>query len=196
MTRARALGPAVVVAAIVVVLLALAAPAGAHGDTGTMGIEVTPASPAGEPPRVRVRVLLEYANDRDVAPGATVVATATGPDGATVGPVPLTDRGQGRYDTEVTLPVAGSWTVTVTATNPTASASAGISLEPATTSLVPGTTTPGTSADGIDTSSDRIARDPTASSDDGAGTSPVLLAVIAIAVVAVAAGVVTLVRRR
>lgn len=163
--------------------------AGAHSDAGTMGIELTQGS---TPASVNVRILLEYANDRDTAPGATVVASATGPEGVTVGPTPLADRGAGSYEGVLTMPSDGDWTVTVTATGPAASASAGITLVSASGTVAPAPTTT-TPAD-IAISADRAARDDTSSSDDGPGV--LLLAAIAVAVVAVAGAAVALVRRR
>lgn len=185
----------VVVAVLAVGLLAaVAGPAGAHGPVGTMGIEVVPGA---APLTAQVRILLEYANDREVAAGATVTATATGPEGATVGPVPLLDRGQGRYDAVLTVPTAGSWSVAVTAADPAATAEATVSVS-ATSSSTSGTIAGdlGRPDDTDDTGDERAAgaRD----ADDGStdGPSPVLLIAIAVVLVAVGAVTFTLVRRR
>ena len=64
--------------AALVGLVGLASPAGAHGTTGTMGIEVVPGA---APLTADVRVLLEYANDREVVPGtAGTLDGDLGPD--------------------------------------------------------------------------------------------------------------------
>jgi hypothetical protein len=178
---------ALVVTTAVVGLLAHSA--GAHGPVGTLGIEVT----AGDAPlTARVRVLLEYVNDRDVAPGATVTATATGPDGGTVGPVPLVDRGQGVYDTELTMPSAGTWTVAVTAADPAAVAEATVAVRPA--NATSDDDDPGATGDPTSSSSADRASGETGSSDDGPG--PVVLVGVAVVVVAGAALALLLVRRR
>lgn len=168
--------------------LALAGPAGAHSADGVMGIEVTPGT---APLTAKVRVLLEYASDRHVVPGATVTATAAGPDGATVGPVPLDDRGEGSYEKILALPTAGAWTVTVTAVDPAATAAAAVTVSAA---VGPGTTAPTPADAGIETSSDRATQDRPKSADGGA--SPAFLAAIAVVVVAAAGVVVVLVRGR
>lgn len=184
-----------VLAALVVLVVSAgtswAPPAGAHGDDGTMGIEVTPG-PA--PLTARVRILLEYANDGDVAPGATVVADAVGPGGQTVGPAPLADQGQGGYEAVLTMPAAGAWTVTVTATGPAATATQEVTVvaAPATTAPTPATTDTPSSTD-VRISSDRASQDEEPS-DDGPGAA--LIAAIAVGVVAVAGAAVLLVRRR
>jgi hypothetical protein len=163
----------------VAVLAALGAPAGAHGAEGTMGIEVTPGTGSLT---ARVRVLLEYANDRDLAPGATVVAAARGPGGQTVGPVPLADRGRGLYEGTLTMPVAGTWNVTVSAANPTATAQADVVIAATPTT----STTAGPPSGDVRTSSDREARGIRAARDDEGGSGT---AAIALAIVALAAGV-------
>jgi len=166
------------------ILLAVALPAGAHGSVGTLGIEVTPGA---APLTATVRVLLEYANDREVAPGATVVAEAIGPDGATVGPTPLADRGQGSYEAVLTMPAAGPWTVTVTASDPAATASGSVTVSATPTA----TTAP--DAD-VRISADQATRE-RRPSDDG-GPSPALLAAVAVVLVAAAGVTFVLVRRR
>lgn len=174
----------------VAVLAALGAPAGAHGAEGTMGIEVTPGTGLLT---ARVRVLLEYANDRDVAPGATVVAEARGPGGQTVGPQPLTDQGRGVYEATLTMPVAGTWTVTVRAANPSATAQADVVIAAA-----PTATTARPPTGDVRTSSDREARGTRAGRDGdegGSGTAPIALAIVALAA-GVGIGWVVVMRRR
>jgi hypothetical protein len=181
--------PLLLLAFAFLAVVGLTAPAAAHGDTGTLGIEVTPGT---APLSAQVRLLLEYANDGDVAPGATVVAEAVGPDGARVGPVPATDRGAGRYDALLTMPTAGTWTVSVTSTNPAASASAEISV--ATTAA---TTTPSTRpADDVEASSQRASRTEADDDSSDGSPSPLVLVVIAVALVAAIVLAFNLVRRR
>jgi len=143
-----------------------------------------------------VKVLLEYANDREVVPGATVTGAATGPDGATVAATPLADRGQGVYEVTLTLPAPGDWTVSVTAADPVAAAEATVTV-----SAAPSTTT-GTldqpvlqPKDDDVASSDRSSSDADAEDSDG-GPSAALLAVIAVVLVAGAGVAFTRVRRR
>ena len=186
--------------AAVLLVVTVAGPASAHSASGVMGIEVTPG-PA--PLTAEVRVLLEYANDRHVVPGATVTATASGPDGAAVGPVTLADRGEGSYSAVLTMPAAGAWTVTVTAADPAAAATEAVTVAAGSTTsgrlegdLGTTTTTSGRAADDdIQISSDHAAQDQRRA-DEGGGTSPALVAAIAVVLVAAAGVVVVLVRGR
>ncbi|MFA5885885.1 MAG: FixH family protein [Acidimicrobiia bacterium] len=189
----RALRLAALVAAV---LFALTAPAAAHGAAGTLGIEVIPGA---TPLTATVRVLLEYANDREVVPGATVVATATGPDGRTVGATPLADQGRGVYEGTLTLPAAGTWTVTVTATEPAATAQATVAVGATGTSPTTLAGTPLTRlADPGDvrTSSDRASRAERSAGGDDGGSSTAVIAVIAVVALVAAGAVVLVVRRR
>lgn len=180
----------VALAAVAATLLAcagLAGPAAAHGPTGTMGIEVVPGA---TPLTADVRVLLEYANDREVVPGATVVGTATGPDGQTVAPTPLADKGSGVYEVTLPLPVPGTWAVSVTAADPVAAAEATVTVRAA----------PSTTAGPLDQPVLQPKDDVVSSSNgsDGSddGPSAALLAVIAVVLVAGAGVAFTRVRRR
>src|SRR5687768_12747752 len=112
---------AVLVGALMMWCAMPVAPAGAHGATGTLGLEATPGS---APLTARVRALLEYSNDREVAPGATVTVEGRDAAGQAVGPLPLADQGRGLYEATLTFPAAGAWTLTVTAVNPTATGQA------------------------------------------------------------------------
>jgi len=193
--RRRRLGAAARLAGALVAAVAFtvvtSVPAGAHGADGTMGIEVLPGS---APLTAKVRVLVEYANDGEVAPGATVVATATAADGATVGPVALTDEGQGNYGVTMTLTAPGQWSVAVTATNPAATAEATVSVSAAaSTSGATGAGADDRLDDSRQESQTQRAHPPEESSD---GPSPVLLAVIGIVLIAAAAATFALVRRR
>jgi hypothetical protein len=165
--------------------------AGAHGSVGTMGLEVTPGS---EPRTARVRVLLEFANDRHLATGATVTATASGPDGAVIAPAPLTERAEGRYEAVLPLPRAGAWTVTVTATGPDATARADVTVLDAGAPAAPTTTTATATPDPAPRA--RPDTDPTA----GGGPAPALIvglvAGLVAALIAVSVGIRLAVRRR
>lgn len=187
-----------VMAAVVVAAVALAPSAGAHGVQGTLGIEVAPGA---APLTAAVRVLLEYANDRDVAPGATVVAEAAGPGGQTVAARPLADQGKGVYAGTLTMPAAGSWTVTVTATDPVATAQAVVVVSAVPSPPTAGTGGSTTTTGDVRTSGDRVDRAAEPSdgggggSDDG-GSGGALLVVIGVVLVAAGVGAVFVVRRR
>ena len=114
-SRARRLVAIAALLAIVVSTLALAVTAAvdaapAHGDEGTMTITKAEAT---SPTSIRVEAGLVYANDDELATGATVTATATGPGGATAGPVPLSrlDEDSSVYGGDLTVPQPGSWQV-------------------------------------------------------------------------------------
>ncbi|GMU78302.1 MAG: hypothetical protein AMXMBFR46_10970 [Acidimicrobiia bacterium] len=168
------------------VLAAGALPAGAHGAQGTLGVEVTPGA---APLTARVRVLLEYANDRDVVPGAAVSATATGPAGQVVGPQALADQGRGVYEATLTVPAPGSWTVDISAADPAATARATVVVSaaatPTTAITSPLGSTPTTAPGDVRASSDEVTRDQAGSGDDGG--VPTALLVTGAAVVAVGA---------
>ena len=184
----RFLVPLATLVAALVGWAGLARPAGAHGAVGTMGIQVLPGA---APLTAEVRVLLEYANDREVAPGASVIAVAADPGGTTTARQTLIDRGNGVYETTLTMPAAGPWTVTVTATEPTATAQATVvvSAAPAPSS------SSGTLEGDLDDAPDDRA-DPGDPSDTSDGPSPVVLAGIAVMLVAGAVLAFRVVRRR
>lgn len=183
------------VAAIVVGAFATAAPATAHSETGVLGIEVTPGA---SPRTANVRVLLEFSGDRHVVPGATVVAAATGPNGAVVPETPMTDRGDGRYEITLTMPVPGTWTVTATAAEPAATATSTVVV----TDDAPPTTTSTTRPTGAAGSPSERAVSRTGDggnggdggNDDDGSLTVVLIGAIAVAAAAV--GAVVLARRR
>ena len=121
----------VALAGTVVALLGVATvPAGAHGDTGQMTVEVEPGSDAD---RVQVRARIVYANDFEPAPGAAVSADAVAPDGSVGVTAPLAYDADGVYAGELALPPGGPWTVRVTATNPVATGEAAYTSPPPTT---------------------------------------------------------------
>jgi len=191
---------ALVAVATVLAVVSPAAPAGAHGAQGTLGIEVTPGA---APLTAKVRVLLEYANDREVAPGATVTASAAAPGGQTVGAQPLADEGKGAYETTLTMPAAGQWTVTVTASDPTATAQAPVVVSatastPTSVASGSGGTLTGDLGD-VRTSSDEANRESTSGNDgddDRGDSRAAWIVVIGVVLVGAAVGAVLVVRRR
>lgn len=177
------------VAVILIGAVATAVPAAAHSEIGVLGIEVTPGASART---ANVRVLLEFSGDRHVVPGATVVAAATGPNGAVVPETPMTDRGEGRYEVTLTMPEPGAWTVTATSVDPVATATSTVvvSDEPP-----PATTSPPPLTDVRESSGERAdsRRQDDGHGDEG-GVGLALIGVVAVVVVAVGAAAVA--RRR
>jgi hypothetical protein len=112
-------------------------PAGAHGETGQLTVEVE----AGDAPGMsRVRARLIYANDFEPAPGAAVSAEAVGADGAVGASTPLAYDADGVYAGELALPPGGPWTVRVNATNPVATGEVSYTPPPPTPASAPATT--------------------------------------------------------
>jgi hypothetical protein len=91
-------------------------PALGHGDTGFF--ELSEAAADGS--SVEYAVVLRYQNDSEPVEGATVTLVASGPDGVTIGPMPLTDAGGGRYEATVDYPGPGVWGVRIESTAPAA----------------------------------------------------------------------------
>jgi hypothetical protein len=162
------------------VLLA-AVPAGAHSDTGNLSVDVLVRRESA----AEVQVALSYASDGHAAEDATVTASATGPDGASAGPVTLAPIGLGGYRGELTLPRAGTWTVRAESADPTASAETTVTL---TESRTPDTSGPGT----LDP--DVIAVVPADGDDGGSGVVPWVVVGVVLAVAA--GGGALLLRRR
>jgi len=168
----------------------VAGPAAAHGPTGTLGLEATPGT---DPLTARVRALLEYSNDREVAPGATVTVDARDATGRTLGAQPMTDQGRGLYETTLTFPVAGTWTLAVTAANPAATGETTVTV-----SAAPVTTVPAPADDG-EASNNSIAQSQqgnTGNDDDDGGSSAVVIGIVAALVLGAVAVSVYLMRRR
>lgn len=119
-------------------------PAGAHSDEGQMTVVAVGQS---GPSTVDVEVGIVFANDGHLAEEATVTASFTGNVEIAIDPVVLPQISGGRYGTQVELP-AGSWTIAIESSNPTASATASVEVGPidatTTTSDVPTTTGPTT----------------------------------------------------
>ncbi len=171
-------------ALVVATVLLGAAPAAAHSDEGTM--TVTAATVEGLRAHLEVGVLY---TDQDLAEEATVTATLTGPDGASVGPVPVAHLTGARYAADVDLPAAGAWTATITSTGPKASATATL------TATAPATTT--TEAATSTTAPELTvpaAREDTSDDDSGAGATPWIVA--GVVVVALAGGAALVLARR
>ncbi len=114
--------------------LAGAGPASAHGDAGVIVVD-TP-EPRGDL-TVGLRVLLTYENDDEPVTGdevGEIVVVGTGPGGQTIGPEAAfvaTDV-PGVFAVDVTFPAEGTWEVTVTSSEPAASATTTVEVaEPA-----------------------------------------------------------------
>jgi cobalamin biosynthesis Mg chelatase CobN len=101
----------------------------AHDDTGEMSVT---RSEQTAPLTVQLEVGLVYAGDGHLAEDATVQAVLTGPDGATVGPVPMERTGtdSALYSAQVEVPAAGTWAAQISSTEPTATAAAAIEVQP------------------------------------------------------------------
>lgn len=121
----RSLTAALVTTAAV---LAMAGTAGAHGEEAE--ITVTRTEQTG-PTTITIEVGVTYANDGHLVEDAAVQATATGPDGAEVGPVPLTGGGEGSglYSAEINVPTIGTWTIKVSSTDPDGEATASVEVQ-------------------------------------------------------------------
>lgn len=129
-------------AAVAAVTVALVAPAtaAAHGDEGVIAI-VAESPDAGL--TVTYEVELTYLDDADPVSGAVILATATGPDGQTLGPVEMVATGTpGHYAVPLTYPVAGDWQLTLQTESPAASITEIVSVAVGTTETVPPTTPP------------------------------------------------------
>jgi hypothetical protein len=178
------------VAALVTVVVALAvwpSPVGAHSDDGVM--TVLTAEQAG-PGAVRLEVGLVYANDDDLAEEATVGATLTGPDGASVGPVELPRISGARYGADVEVPGPGDWSVAFVSEEPVAEAAATVEVAD---------TGQGAPAPTQESAQPEIVpRDPpppvpTAGDDDG---FPWVVAIAVVVIAAVVVATLTFLRRR
>lgn len=131
--------PLAAVAAALVTTFVPSGLAGAHGDDGV--IEVTAATPTA-PSTITYDIFLTYLNDGDPAEEATVTMAADGPDGATVGPIPLTPTGQpGHYGAAVTFPAPGIWQVRLSSLSPLALLERSETIEPDTPSTMAVTST-------------------------------------------------------
>jgi hypothetical protein len=200
-TTRRGRGASVLIASVVLVSTLTGRPAFAHGDEGEM--EVISAEAAG-PLQIAVEVGVVYANDDDLAEEASITLTATGEDGTSVGPIEVPRRDDAVYAATFDVPVAGTWSLAITSTEPAAEAEAEVavteeapSTSEVTTTEAPATSGPTESTDGTDASAPDTSSAPgedgdgededaaAAADDEDDGGS--LLPFIVIAVVAIAA---------
>jgi hypothetical protein len=160
----------VVLFAIALAVTADAPRAGAHGETGTMAVEVRQGP---ESDAVEVRARVTYANDGDAAPGASVDATLTGPGGRAV-PLTLADNGDGTYAAQASVSEPGTWTARLVSTTPSATAEATFTVSAtATTTTTEPVRTPSTRGSSAARGADEDA------DDDGAPVAWIVLAVVA-----------------
>lgn len=136
--RSAVTSGALLLAVTVAVIGVGALPAGAHGAEGELTL--TKADQTG-PTTVEIEVGIVYANDGHLAEDATVSATLTGPDGATVGPVELTRTGEATslYAASVDVTGVGEWSVAVTSIEPAGTTSGSVTVVEG---FAPTTTTP------------------------------------------------------
>jgi hypothetical protein len=143
----------------------LAPSAGAHEGDAVLTVEAT--HPAGLSVHYIVRVT--WADDGHPAADATVTATGVAADGSQLTPVSLTPADEdGRYAGVVEYPEAGSWTVRITAIDPTGT------VEQAQEVTAPTTTAPDAGGSEVTTAGEDgggAAAEGFAPQDDGTGAS-------------------------
>jgi hypothetical protein len=146
----------------------------------------------------------------EAASGTTVTATPTSPSGDTGGAVTLPSSGSGVYQGPVPLPEDGTWTVTIASADPAGSIDYGFEVSgdtgtptattapatgpttaPTATTLAPATQAPTTIAPTLTTAPTEEASASAAQASDSGddGGFPIVLVVIAAAVVVALAGV-------
>jgi hypothetical protein len=173
--------------------LLLVAPtaAGAHDDDANLTFESDPATDAG-PLTLDLQVGATYSIDGEQVESATMTVTGTGPDGATLAATPLSPVPEtvGLYGADLTFPVGGAWTLTVTSTEP-----AGELTVPVEVPAEEATTT--TAAEEAPTTAAPTGDDASGEADADEGTSTGLILGV-LAVVVVLAGIVVffVLRRR
>jgi hypothetical protein len=185
-------------AAAGLVLVATTGPVSAHSDVGEL--ELTAFEQTG-PTTVEIEVGIVYEGDGHLAEDATVTATLSGPDGATVGPIELAWAGAGSslYAATAEVPVIGDWTVAVTSIDPAGAVDGSLSVveQAATTTTEAPTTTsaPSTTADAPEpvTLDDELAADQD-TADEG-GVSPAVIVIACLALAALVIGGAFLVAR-
>lgn len=126
-SRPRLVGPLHLLGAAVValgVVLVGATPSAAHGDAGTIEIDVPEDRGALT---VGLRIRLTYDGDEhpvEEADAGEITVEAIGPDGATASPEGtfVATEVPGVYAADLTFPAPGTWEVTVSADEPAASA--------------------------------------------------------------------------
>jgi hypothetical protein len=177
--------------AAVLALGLIAGPAGAHEGDAVLTVEV---HPAGQSIHYIVRVT--WANDGHPATGATVTATAIGPDGTQLTPVPLAPADDdGRYAGAVEYPAPGPWTVRITSIDPTGTIEQPQEVTATAPTQAPDVTTgeaseggfapaddgTGASADESGDSAGDAAQAPADGGDDGGSSALVVVAAAAVA---------------
>jgi hypothetical protein len=112
----RRLLPTLAVAAVVV---AGAAPAGAHGDEVQM--EVIEQTPSGEGSSVTYLVALTYVGDGEGIDDAVVTATISQTGEAPEAPIPMAPTGAGGgYEATISFPRSGTWNLRFASADPEA----------------------------------------------------------------------------
>lgn len=164
----------------------------AHGVSGEMTVLV---AEAGEGLVVEVEVGVLYADDGHFAEDAEVMATLTGPDGATLGPVLLAHISGARYGTAIEVPTSGTWRIEIVSSEPEAVAEATVEVAPPETVTTTATTTTPT------TTLAPTSTDPPGTAVDTSGpvpgeASPLSAIAVASAVIAIAAAAILVRRRR
>lgn len=183
-------------AATAALVVATAVPAAAHGAEGELEV--------GEPEvgaglEVTVPLRLTYAGDGHAAEAEEVgeiTVVATQGDQEALGEV-VPEDAPGVYEARVVLPAAGAWDVTITATEPAATATVTVDAAEAASEPDETTTTepaPPTTAESEPETSDTGAGEIVDRDDDGgSSTTPLIVAMVVCLVVAVGAYV--LIRR-
>lgn len=196
----RARRTAAAAALIAGMLLVIGTPSAlAHSEEGAM--TVTAAEPAG-PNQIRLEVGIVYTSDGHLAEEATVVATLTGPDGATIGPVDVPQLRSALYSTTIDVPSPGAWELTIGATEPEATATTSVTVtdEPAastTSSTAADVIAPAPSTDAQPDGADEVgvAAMATSSTSEATSATPIIIAGVLIAAAAGAALLIVMQRR-
>jgi hypothetical protein len=193
-------------AVVALVTIVGAGTAGAHGGEGEL--TVTKVEQTG-PTTVAVEVGIVYENDGHLAEDASVSATLTGPDGASVGPVELARTGDttSLYAASIEVPGPGDWKVAVTSTEPEGSAEGTVAVvadaDTATTAAPPATEAPTTAVaeDTTDDSDAAVTAEPltttaAAEDDDGGSSTGLIVGASLVLAVLVIGGAVLVARSR
>jgi hypothetical protein len=166
------------------VLVAATGTASAHGDEGE--VELTRFEQTG-PATVEVEVGIVYEGDGHLAEDASVTATLSGPDGASVGPVELAWGGEGSslYSAEVSVPTVGDWSVAVTTTDPSGQVDGTLTVveqaDTTTTGAPTTTAAPTTSTEDAAVVDDGLTTDEDAADDSGVSPAVIVIACLVLA---------------
>jgi hypothetical protein len=114
--RPRLIGGVAAAATVATAALigAWAPTAGAHDGGAVIEVDTAHDIPGG----VHFTLEVTWEDDGHPAAGATVTATAEGPDGGSAGPVPFEEDAEGVYEGTVEMEEPGDWTVTFAALGP------------------------------------------------------------------------------